>query len=412
MSLMPSPVLIIGDSKLGKDTVVIAKKKYEEFHWETVSASKQTPDEIRMISSIQRIGISKKVILITDLPNKKAIRDFISDLVKSSNNYLRFVIWDSTNSIKIDPKKGINKTWQDWINGLKTNKGFVLVNNGGDFAENDTANSTKYVQGLFEKRKRVIDSVPAKILVDLVGRKRSMLSSEVSKLCLTAPRKVTVEFILENAFPSSKEAVLYKFGNDLDKNYRSAISSLELFLDMGTNANVLAQILVTKARWHLAICHLYSKGMDWNSVRNEVLGMGKFPSCVWHNEKIPALRKKGMSIELNDPKKFEEFMTLKLGIPEGYVDITHPKVISKAVKRGEVIPLPFMADMMITYVKQSLIAPNGSKYSNADLRARLLNRAVKVYLAIAEDLKEIRYEVDNQTECLHNMVRTWSNNCL
>ncbi len=82
------------------------------------------------------------------------------------------------------------------------------------------------------------------------------------------------------------------------------------------------------------------------------------------------------------------------------------------VKRGEVIPLPFMADMMITYVKQSLIAPNGSKYSNADLRARLLNRAVKVYLAIAEDLKEIRYEVDNQTECLHNMVRTWSNNCL
>jgi hypothetical protein len=412
MSLMPSPVLIIGDSKLGKDTVVIAKKKYAESHWVTVSASKQTPDEIRMISSIQQIGISKKVVLITELPNKKLIRDFIADLVKSSNDYLRFVIWDSTNAIKIDPKKGINKTWQEWINGLKTNKGFLLVNNGGDFAENDTSSSTRYVQELFEKRKRTIDLIPAKILVDLVGRKRSMLSSEVAKLCLTAPREVTFEFILDNAFPSSKDAVLYKFGNDLDKNYRSAVSSLELFLDMGINANVLAQVLVSKARWHLAICHLYSQGRDWNSVRNEVLGMGKFPSCIWHNEKIPSLRKKGMSIELNDPEKFEEFMILKLGIPEGYVDITHPKTISKAVKRGEIIPMPFMADMMISYIKGSLVAPNGSKYTNADLRSRLLNRAVNVYLSIADDLKEIRYEVDNQTECLHNMVRTWSNNSL
>ena len=47
MADMPSPVLIIGDTKLGKDTVVKAKKKYSSYYWETVSATKMSPDEIR-----------------------------------------------------------------------------------------------------------------------------------------------------------------------------------------------------------------------------------------------------------------------------------------------------------------------------------------------------------------------------
>jgi len=158
MSEMPSPVLIIGDTQLGKKTVVNAKKKYKSYYWETVSATSQSCDEIRMLSGFQHFGYSKKVILITEIPNRKQTREFICDLVKSSNQNLRFVIWDSSGQIKIDPKKGINKTWQDWINSLKENKLFVLVNNGGDFSENDQRDSVNYTKSLFEKRKRIIDN--------------------------------------------------------------------------------------------------------------------------------------------------------------------------------------------------------------------------------------------------------------
>jgi hypothetical protein len=412
MSLIPSPVLIIGDTKLGKDTVVKAKKKYSNFYWETVSASEQTPDEIRMISCFQQFGISNKIVLITDLPNRKQVRDFILELVKSANENLRFVIWDSKGSIKIDPKKGINKTWQSWIDSLKKNEKFVLVNNGGDFAENDYLNSVKYVQQLFAKRNRSIDNVSAKIFVDLVGKNRAMLSSEISKMSLTAPKVVTRDYILNNTFPSSKEAVLYKFGNDLDKNYQSAISSLEMFLSLGVNANVLAQIMINKARWHLVLCDLYSKGLDLTSIRNEMLGMGRFPSCVWHNDQLPALKKKSLSIKLNDPKNLEEFMTRKLGIPSDYLKIEKPKTISKAVKRGEVIPMPFIADMMINHFKNSILLPNRNKYSGQEQKDKILNRAVNVYLSLSDGLKEIRYSTETQKENLYSMVRIWSNNLI
>ena len=409
MSEMPSPVLILGDTQLVKTTVVKAKEKYKSYYWETVSAKKQSCDEIRMIAGFQQFGYSKKVVLITEIPNHKQIRTFIADLVQSTSKTVKFVIWDSEGIIKIDPKKGINKTWQDWINELKKNKSFVLVNNGGDFAENDSKNSVVYVQKLFEKRKRVIDNVAAKIFVDIVGKSRSMLSSEVTKLCIVAPQKVTKEFVLEHTFPSSKEAVLYKFGNDLDKDYVSAISSLENFIQLGINANVLAHIMVTKARWHLVICNFYKQGLDWNSIRHEILDMGKFPSCVWHNEQLPASQKKKLAVALNDTENLKEFMTRKLGIPEHYLEIVEPKTKSKAVKRGEVIPMPFIADMMIVYARDFVIKNNRSKYKDAELRSRVLERAVQVYLTCSDNLKQIRYSVEDQTQCLHEMVRAWTN---
>ena len=182
------------------------------------------------------------------------------------------------------------------------------------------------------------------------------------------------------------------------------------FKSSGTNSNVLAQIIVTKARWHLMICHLFSQGMSWNSVRNEILGMGKFPSCVWHNEELTYDQKKNLAIKLNDVENLKKFMTRKLGIPEDYLEIEPPKTktVSKAVKRGEIIPLPFMADMMVDYAKN--IHNNISKkYINNEVKSKLLERAVEVYLSTSDNLKQIRYSVDDQTECLHDMIRVWAN---
>jgi hypothetical protein len=409
MSKMPSPVVIIGDTQLGKSTVVKAKKKYTTYHCDTVSATSMSCDEIRMVAGFRQLGSPRKVVLIQEIPNRKAVREFLVDLVKSADDTLRFVIWDSTGQIKIDPKKGMTKTWQDWINELKKVQGFVLVNNGVDFADNDVRGSVAYVQDLFSKRNRQIDNVSAQIFVDLVGKSRSMLSTEVSKLCLIAPKVITKEFVLDNTFPSSKEAVLYKFGNDLDSNRLSkAITSIESFLDSGIDANVLAHIMMNKARWHLAVCHLYSEGVDWNSIKYEIMSMGKFPSIIWHNGQISDSQKKKIAEEFGIPESMEEFMVKKLGIPSAYVNIPIPKTKpKKGVKRGEVIPMPFIGDMIVSYARDKIVAPNRSKYSDAELRRKVLERAQNVYLVISEKLKEIRYNDATRSESLYEMAKVW-----
>lgn len=409
MNDMPNVVLVIGDQQLGKDTVVRAKAKYKSFYWETLSATEKSCDEIRMASSFIPLGYSHKTILINDLPNKKQVRDFILDLVSSASNTMKFVIWDSTDQIRIDPKTGINKTWQSWIDDLKKINGFTLVNNGGDFAENDSKDSTSYVQGLFQKRNRTIDNISAKLFVDLVGKNRAMLSSEVSKLSLISPQVLTKEFILENTFPTSKEAVLYKLGNDLDSNnYSRAITSLENFIHLGINPNVIAHIISNKARWNLVICHLWSQGLDWPAIREEILGMGKFPSCVWHNDQLSDSQKKKLATDLSDQKNMNEFIVKVMGLPDRCIEYQEEKSATNTVKRGEVIPMPFIADMMVNYVK-GMVSQNRSNISDKELRERLLDRSLNVYLSCTESLKEIRYSTDDSVFELYEMVKAWTN---
>jgi len=409
MSEMPSIVLVIGDIQLGKNTIVKAKKKYSSYHWETVSASETSCDEMRMIAGFREFGKPKKAVLIQDIPNKKQIREFLSDLVRSNSETLKFVLWDSDSQIKIDPKKGMNKTWESWISDLKSNKGFTLINNGYDFAENDSVGCVSYVVDLFLKRNRKINTDVAQVFVDMVGKNRAMLITEISKLCIIAPEVITHDFIINNTFPTSKEAILYKFGNELDSgNLKNAIVCLENFLDNGVNANVLAQIMMNKARWNLAICHLWSEGKDWNSIKNEVLDMGKFPSIIWHNDQIPLAQKKKLAVECSIPEDMENFMVRKMGIPYDYIDIPKPKTKpNKVVKTGEIIPLPFMADIMINSVRKNVIAPNVKKYPEAQLRKLVLYRAIKVYLYLSDSLKQIRYSQESQKESLYEMVKTW-----
>jgi hypothetical protein len=139
--------------------------------------------------------------------------------------------------------------------------------------------------------------------------------------------------------------------------------------------------------------------------------MGKFPSCVWHNDQLPAAKKKTLAVNLNNYENLTEFMTRKLGIPGHYLELEPPKTktTSKTVKRGEVIPMPFIADMMIAYARDYVVTHNRKRYENAELKAKVLERAVSVYLTSSDNLKQIRYSFEDQTQCLHEMVKTWTN---
>jgi hypothetical protein len=140
--------------------------------------------------------------------------------------------------------------------------------------------------------------------------------------------------------------------------------------------------------------------------------MGKFPSCVWHNDQIPDHKKKSLAMDLSLSENMEEFMVRKMGLPARMLNIPPQKSSKKVVKRGEVIPMPFMADMMLSYVKKCIVTPNKGKYDEKELRKRVVNRAANLYLTCTDNLKQIRYEYADQTECLHEMTKAWTNNII
>jgi len=384
---MPSPVLILGDRVLSRNNINSAKRKYKDYKWLTFSASKDSADAIRAAAGQGDFLSSKKVLLIENLPNKKAVRDFLLDLVQLSSSKLKVIIWDSEGTIKIDSKKKtFSKTWGDWINDLKKNEHHKIVNNGTSFSDKDDNDCTTFIQSRFKKDKKKISVQNALLLAEIVGRSRGMLDTEISKLLLTCPSEVTEEFILENAYPSADDAILYKFGNVLDScSYGKSVTMLQQFIDMGINENVLADIMVRKARWQLAASSLWSQGQSWGEVTKSMMQMGKYPSSIWHQQTLTPTEKRKQSEGLKDIEDRMQYITKICGLRDWQVNP------SKKAARAEVIPMEFMAELTTKFLRNNLIAPHVNQYKDEEMKQRLVDRSIRVYLFALNKLKEVRY---------------------
>jgi len=404
---MPSPVLILGDRTLSQNNINTAKKKYKEYKWHTFSATSDKEDAIRAAAGQGDFLSSKKIILIRELPNKKAVREFLLDLVQMSSDKLKFIIWDSDGAIKVDPKKKtFSKTWGDWIAQIKTNPNHKIVNNGSDFTEKDIGACVTFIQAKFKKAKRNISSNNAILLAEIVGRNRGMLETEISKMLLTCPLEVTEEYVLENAYPSASEAVIYKFGNVLDTcSYGKSILMMEQFLDMGINENVLADVMVRKARWQLAAASYWSQGQSWAEASKSMMQMGKYPSSIWHQQTMTPTDKRKQSEGLKDIEDRMQYITKICGIKEWQVNP------NKKTARAEVMPMQFMAELTANFLRQNIIAPHVNQYKEAEMKERLVNRCIRVYLFTLNKLKEIRYGI-NPRQDLQEMVAALTSKAL
>jgi DNA polymerase III delta subunit len=396
---MPSPVLILGDRVLSRNNINAAKRKYKDYKWLTFSANNDSADSIRAAVGQGDFLSSKKVILIQDLPNKKSVRDFLLDLVQLSSPKLKFIIWDSEGTIKTDQKKKtFNKTWNEWINDLKKNKDHKIVNNGENFSDKENNDCTTFIQNRFKRANKKISTQNALLLAEIVGRNRGMLDSEINKLLLTCPDEVTEQFIVDNAFPSSDEAILYKFGNVLDTcSYGKSITMMQKFLDMGINENVLADIMARKARWQLAAASLWSQGQSWVEVVKSMMQMGKYPSSLWHQQTLTPTEKRKQSDGLKDVESRMQYITKVCGLRDWQVDP------SKKTARAEVVPMEFMAELTTQFLRNNIIAPYINQYQDKEMKNRLVDRGTKVYLFVLNKLKEIRYG-KNPRQDLQEMV--------
>lgn len=398
MNEIPSPILLIGDHYLCNKNIQASKRKYKEYDWVTLSATDNTPDEMRACATERTFLDRPKIILIQDLPNQKAIREFLIDLIKSSCSEEKFIIWDSEGVIKLDAKTRLfNKTWAEFIHNFKAIKDSKVVDNGFGFSDKEDGDGVSFIVDCFKKYKRTISRDTAMVFMNLVGRERSFITSEIEKLCMSAPPTITLDYVEEFTYPSSKEAVLYKFNNALDTTYNSAIVVLDQFLGVDVNANVLAEIMMKKARWQLVAAYFYSLGMGFEDIPKKLMQMGKFPSVAWHSDKLSYDQKKKGSENFSDMGKIQEFMSRKMGVPQDYFGDSKEKI------RAEVIPMDFMAIQLVNAMAKNVIQPSLGVASADKVRHLILDKYWRNYLFISDKLKEIRYG-SNPTQELYEMI--------
>jgi len=420
MSSIPSPILLFGDLYVSKNNILAAKRKYPNLVWVIKSATKDSLNDIRAVVGTSSWDDSEKVVLIQELPNRKNVREFLLDLAKNCPAKNKLIIWDSNNEIGVDHKtQTIEKTWAEFVSGINQIQGAKVINNGDQLTEKDSIDSVNIVIKKFENEGKVIEPRDAKLMLSIVGYDRGMIESEIKKMCLTAPDHITPQFILDNAFPTSKESLFYKMANAMDSgSYESCIDMVERFLSGGTNHNFIAEIVVKKARWQLAATHLWYSGLDWSNISGKLMEMGKFPSAIWHDFQIGSSEKKVQSETYQGPKGILGYLSENQGIPERIFKIKieeekEPKEPKKSKdgktakvkttrKGAEVIPMSFMADQTVDFVKNRIVNAN-REIPLDDLKERVLNRAIKVYIFVQNKLSEIRYG-ENPDQDLQEML--------
>ena len=333
MSLIPSPILILGDPYAGKNNILAIKKKFPQIKWVTKFLDKDGLNSIRAEAGTFSLDDSEKILLLQNIPDRKQVREFVIDLVSRPHPSTYIIVWDSDNHIKIDPKtKSMGKDWQEFLEKFRNIKGNKVLENDASFTEKDNNSVINFIVDTFAKYGKKIDFKEARVLINVVGFDRGMLESDIKKMVLTCPNIVDSQFIIENAYPSSKEAVLYKLGNSIDTgNYENSINIMDCFLRAGVSANEITAVLIRKARWQMIVSSLWKEGMPWDSIASKIMEMGKFPSSIWHNEKMDTPHKKREAEIVNTPEGMYNYMRAKMGIPRRYF---RPREEKKGKKGG------------------------------------------------------------------------------
>jgi DNA polymerase III delta subunit len=407
VKVRPSLIIVVGDSALGSRFLSNYKRKISGYSWNRIDIKDSSTEDMKIECQESSLFGLKKVTLIRGFKNNKQFRDLISDISDLTSDFSRVIFWDDSEVVKINSKLKANNTWESFFNKMKEKEDFLLVNNGSDFSYKEKKEAIKYVLESFCKLGKKIDQDAASIFIEIVGLKRSLILSEVEKLSISSPAQIDREFILNNSFPSSSVSLTYNLSNSLDKSYSSSISYLEELISHGNDMFYISQIILSKAKWYMVIADLYSSGLDWNNVRLKILEMGKFPSSIWNNDQIKAEEKKALSIKLNNPENLEQFMTRVMGFRYLSLDIDYKAKVGTSIKKGDCIPMPFLADMMIKNVRDNLLRKYFEKYGKEDFKDVLLEDSVRRYIFCCKKSRDIRFAESNRRNLLYQMVSSW-----
>jgi len=430
ITLPSSPILIFGDYYLSKNYIIAVKKKYTEVRWLTFDASVESVDRIRMEAEALTFDSKPKILIIENLPNRKQIREFLINLSQTCSSNTKIIIWDSSNKIKVDPKtKTLNKTWSDFLKTIKKNPDSKIINNGDKLSNKNPSDSIAFVTKIFKKFNKKINNDVAKLVVYLIGNDRGFLLSDIEKMCLICPELVTADFIIEHAYPSSKESSLLKLSQALNTGeYENVVFIIEKFIKSGFNANELAVVMLRQSRWQMAAIYFKWRGYSLSDITDKLIRMGKFPAYLWHNPNNSYEAKKHQAEEYKDPEKMLEYLVRKNGIPRHYFKLNISKktktkrkkksnkndIVEKQKKenkkqKAEILPHPFVAELTAKFVEEKIINANKQEgIEDSKIINKAFDRSIAVYLFITNKLASIRYG-KNPMQDLQEMAKVLTN---
>jgi len=394
MSKTPSVIFIYGDRFLSQKLITRAKNKELDARWVTFFASGDL-NEIRAEVGTSPWDDSKKFVVIEDLPNQKEVREFLQDLVISFPPTNKVIIWDSTSAIKLDPKTGFpNKTWGDFINDFQQLPNVKIINNGVVLDEKNPDATADFIKQKFEQNGKQIAPNEIQLLVKIVGHGKGLLDSEIDKLCIQCPSPIPAKYILSHAFPTAKESLLYKLGDALDTaSYKEAAYAIELFLHSGENENRIAETFVNKARWQMLAAYYWAGGLEWYEIAGKLMQSCKFPSTIWHNSELTERDKKKEADIFQLEEQAQALATSKLGIDPRWFKKNKTKSKNSAkIKKGPSLPMPFIAERVVFFVRDKIVSANSANIQNvAELKEKVLDRTIRIYLYQQKKLAEVRY---------------------
>ena len=400
-SNFPSPMLIIGDYSLSRENISMVKKKYPQIKWVEFSMESDSMEKIRMMSGSYEMCVDEKIAIIYDIPNKKEAREFLISLVSNPPEDVGFILWDSCGHIKVDDKGKYLKTWEDFVDKIKEIPNHRIVNKGFDFDDNykGLQQAIVYVQSEFSRHKKNINDSNAKLFLDLVGTKRSLIYSEIQKLSLLPDTNITEKLLFDACFVTS-ESSLYKLQISLNNgDFNQSVNIVSELIGQGFPHIVVADSLMKKMRWSLAIVDLWSKGVSWSDMDSEIMNMGKFPSAIWHDGKLTAPQKQKMASEIVCVEHVKTYMKNELGLPSDFY-APQPNVAKKGSKgyiTGETQNTPFVVQKMISFVRNHILAKYEKQIQDkTKLRALVLKRVTRNYLLVSDAMKNMRYVEDSK----------------
>jgi DNA polymerase III delta subunit len=389
MSNLPNPILIFGDYYTSRNQIKKVKKKYVNYDWVSLSLTDLSMDEIVSEMGTEDLFGGEKAFVLYDIPNNKETRSFLLDLISRYNDTV--IIWDSLNHIKKDDKTHkILKTWEPFVQNIESMTTSLVKNNGDPYTEKSIADCVDYIKRQFKAYGKNIEIREANMLIRISGYDRGTLSSEIKKLSLFQEEEyISMETIINNAYPVTQEAILYKFSNALDTgSYAKMSSAIEEFLSVGINGNVLAEIMLKKIRWHLITVSYHLNGISWNEMSSKLMEAGDF--------------------QYKDYDEVMNFLTNEKGLPARFFNIKKPKVKllksgkpSKVqpkleLKKSEKLPMRFIADQTVSIVK--------SKILNGRDEQDVLEKLEKAYCGIYDLLVDVRLN-KNVHQSLNEMAK-------
>jgi DNA polymerase III delta subunit len=389
---MTKSCLILGDFVLSKDKISKIKNKYNDFIEVKISLKDDNFDEIRRKIGTNFFDDKNKLVIIKDIVNQKKYKEFLSTIVNEQSKNI-FIIWDSENIIKIDPKtKKFNKQWQPFIDSIPNTK---IVDHGLDFSEKETFQCNDFIVGEFKKRGKKISKENAFLFQKIVGKKKGILISEINKFSLF-DCEITKDLIFKLAYPVSQESILYLFSNIIDEgNIQKSLLALDEYLDTyNVHPNVISEILMKKARWQMACAYIYKIDGTLNDASSKITQMGSFPSFIWE-QNISYKEKKDLSEKLKSKDELKKHYIEKLGYEDYHFKFTP----DFKLKPSERIPMSFMSQQTCDFFQKSII--NRSEKGND-----FLNIAMRNYIDVSESFKMIRFDYKNHKRYLYQMIKS------